>query len=152
MSKISLVFAKQHALNKSMLIISGIVFALTIISIYFLKTLIVEYRQQLFEFQRLSQSYDVYARAQDAAMSQPKNESLSIDLFDQVMGAKPQHLFFDRMKISKNSPLQIEGVTIKPLEIDEFIRQVESSGLKLQISQVQKDSEQQVRFDLRQGS
>jgi len=152
MSKISLIFAEQHLLNKSMLIIAGVVLTLTIISIYLVKTLIIEYRQQFVEFQQLSQSYEAYSRAQNATMTQPKNESFSIDLFDQVMMAKPQHLFFDRMKISKNSPLQIEGVTIKPLEIDEFLRQAESSGLKLQINQVQKDSEQQVRFDLRQGS
>lgn len=135
-----------------MWIIAGIIFALTMISIYLVKTLIVEYRQQFAEFQQLSQSYEAYVHTKDVATSKPKYESLRIDLLDQVMAAKPQHLIFNRMKISKNSPLQIEGVTLKPLEIDEFLRQADSSGVKLQISQVQKDSEQQVRFDLRQGS
>lgn len=152
MAKISLILVEQRALKTNMLIIASVVFALTIMSLYLVKTLIVEYRQQFNEFQKLTQSYEAYLRAQDTTLNEPQNESLSIDLFDQVMAAKPQHLFFDRMKISKNSPLQIEGVTIKPLEIDEFLRQAESSGLKLHISQVQQDSEQQVRFDLRQDS
>ncbi|OBY74847.1 hypothetical protein [Acinetobacter gyllenbergii] len=151
MAKISLIFKKQSTFDSSRLIIVSVVFTLAVLSTYLVRTLIVEHKQQLAEFEKLNKSYDEYLQTQNTARKVPIAESLSIDLFDRIMTAKPPHLFFDRMKISKNSPLQIEGVTSKPLEIDEFIRLVDTQGVKLQISQVQKDSEQQVRFDLRQG-
>ncbi|MDO7484458.1 hypothetical protein Q5X45_16925 [Acinetobacter baumannii] len=152
MAKISLILKKQNYFKNSMLITSSVLFVFMVVSVYWINALNKEYKHQLNEFEKLNQSYDEYLRIQNAAMKQPEDKSLNLDVFDRIMTARPQNLFFDRMKLSKNSTLQIEGITLKPLEIDEFIHEAALQGVKLQINQVQKDNDQQVHFDIRQVS
>lgn len=127
------------------------IFFISILSLYKLQLLTMKYKQQLFEFNRLKQVYETQSTDQREIGYVLKNESLNIEIFDRIMFAKPEHLLFDHMKLSKNGLLEIQGVTSQPLEIERFIQQAELEEVKLQINQVQTDSEKRVHFELRQS-
>lgn len=111
---------------------------------------IKEYKKQFSSFEQLKQNYNETMLNNKTDDKKIVQKQIDLEVLDRTMESRPEHIFFDRMRLTQTSPLQIEGTTIKPEEIEEIIQSAENLGLYLKIKQVQSNSEGKVLFELEQ--
>lgn len=119
-------------------------------TIMILGYVIREYKKQFSSFEQLKQSYNESTLNNKTDDKKIVQKQIDLEVLDQTMQSRPEHIFFDRMRLTQTSPLQIEGTTIQPEEIEGTIQSAENLGLHLKIKQVQSDSEGKVLFELEQ--
>ena len=70
---------------------------------------------------------------------------------DQLMTGRQMGMSFDRIRLSDNTPLQVEGVATQQRDVGNLVEAAKYNGLPLEIKQVQADETGEVKFELRRA-
>ena len=66
------------------------------------------------------------------------------------MAIRPANMAFDRIRLSRQTPLQVEGVAVQPADVGVLVDSAHYYGLKLEILQVQAEEKSTIKFELRE--